>query len=155
MSKHLCTPAARDFCEKRLRTPLFPRRPIPSRDSQPRRQRTRQHRHQSQQRARAAERARGERDWRWEAGVHEPRPAIDVYLLGGGDVRARDWLAAVRGRGVEDGHRVLQAGVTRWLAAPRETRIQRQVIHIAVGRRGGVRHGVGETVCRCGGVFEA
>jgi hypothetical protein len=90
-----------------------------------------------------------------EAGVHEARPALHVDLLGGGGVVASDAGAAVGGGGFEDGHGVHEAGVAGGLAAAGQRHVQREVVDVGVGGRGGVGDGVGEAVGGGGRVAEA
>lgn len=94
------------------------------------------------------------RCWR-EALVHVAGPALDVDLLRSTDVVACQGRAAIRRRGLEDGHCVLEAGVAGGLGAAREGDVEREVVDVGVGRGGSVGDGVGEAVGIGRGVAQA
>lgn len=80
---------------------------------------------------------------------------MHIDLLGGGGVVVGDAGAAVGGGGFEHRHGVHEACVAGGLAAARQRDVQREVVDVGVGGRGGVSDGVGEAVGGGGRVAEA
>lgn len=90
-----------------------------------------------------------------QALIYERWPALYIDLHSSIHVIARERTLAIATRDFENGHCVLQAGITRRLAASWQTYVQGEVVDVGVGRAGGVGYGVGETVWGWGGIAEA